>query len=165
MGDIITDIEKLGDRSDEISSFKKEVTIPSIDAFIEEEKKPKKAKKIETEEIKPEIKVSEKQKDEVKITEVEKTEESEKVQDLDDFEKVLSLIEIKTDIVGDKEIKTASFCTMTNDVIDLLLHPEIVDQVSNYSPSSAILPLEIYEKNNKKILKKFKEIEVIKKAV
>lgn len=130
-----------------------------------EEKKLKKAKKVEKEEIKPEIKVSEEPKDEVKITEVEKTEESEKVQDLDDFEKVLSLIEIKTEMVGDKEIKTASFCTMTNEVIDLLLHPEIVDQVSNYSPSSAILPIEIYEKNNKKILKKFKEIEVIKKAV
>ena len=128
-----------------------------------EEKKPKKSKK--KEEIKSDFKVSEEPEDENKLTEVEKTEESGKVQDLDDFEKALTLIEIKTEKVGDKEIKKASFCTMTNEVIDLLLHPEIVDQVCNYAPSSAILPVEIYEKNNNKILKKFKEIEVIKKAV
>ena len=91
--------------------------------------------------------------------------ESEKVQDLDDFENVLTLVEIKTEMVGDKEVKKATFCTMTDEVMDFLLHPEIVDQICNYAPSSAILPVEIYEKNNNKILKKFKENEVIKKAV
>lgn len=130
-----------------------------------EEKKPKKAKKVEKEEIKPEIKVSEEPKDENKVTETENMQESEKVQDLDDYENVLTLVEIKTEMVGDKEVKKATFCTMTDEVMDFLLHPEIVDQVCNYAPSSAILPVEIYEKNNNKILKKFKEIEVIKKAV
>ena len=107
-----------------------------------EEKKTKKAKKVETEKIKPENEVSEKIMD-----------EEEKEQEVDDYEKILTLVEIKTESVGDKEVKKATFCTMTDEVIDFLLHPDIVDQVSNYSPSSAILPIEIYEKNNKKILK------------
>ena len=130
-----------------------------------EEKKPKKAKKVEKEEkTEPEIKVSEEPKDDNKVEEKE-VEQTDTVQDLDDYEKVLTLVEIKTEMVGDKEVKKATFCTMADEVMDFLLHPEIVDQICNYAPSSAILPVEIYEKNKNKILKKFKEIEVIKKAV
>lgn len=131
-----------------------------------EEKKSKKAKKTEKTEkaIEPDFRVLDEKKDDNKVEEND-VKQNETVQDLDDYEKVLTLVEIKTEMVGDKEVKKATFCTMTDEVMDFLLYPDIVDQVCNYAPSSAILPIEIYEKNNNKILKKFKEIEVIKKAV
>lgn len=92
---------------------------------------------------------------------VEKTDKQTILQD--EFENYLTLIEIENVNKSGNNIKKAKFCTMKDDeIVELLIHPDIVEKFSEYVPSSCILPLDIYEKNGNKILKDYKEIEIIK---
>ena len=69
---------------------------------------------------------------------------------LDDYENCLTLVEIEDVVKKDKTAKKAIFCTMKDDEkIELLLHPDITDEVCSWVPSSTILPKEIYEQNGK----------------
>lgn len=104
---------------------------------------------------------------EILSTDKENTKENKEMLDLhDEFEKYLTLVEINDVKQNGNNISIAKFCTMKDDeVIKLLLHPDIVEKVKTYLPSSCILPIEIYEKNGNKILKNYKEIEIINKAV
>lgn len=100
-----------------------------------------------------------------KTEEIQKEEKNTSIMS-DDYENCLTLVEIDEIIKNGKKAKKATFCTMKDDEkIQLLLHPDIIDEVCSWVPSSTILPEEIYEQNGYKVLKKFKEIEVIKKAV
>lgn len=77
--------------------------------------------------------------------------------EVDDLEKALTLVESKeVDLNGNKAI-SACFCTMqSDDTIDLLIHPDILENFSKLEIASCIIPTEIYEKNNNKILKNYK---------
>lgn len=92
---------------------------------------------------------------------VEETEKE--TEQKDRFEDYLTLIEIQKTKKSGKDVSIAKFCTMKDDeIVELLLYPDIVEKFSEYVPSSCILPLDIYEKNGNKILKDYKEIEIIK---
>lgn len=83
----------------------------------------------------------------------------------DEFEKCLTLVEIKDLTKGEKKAKLAKFCTMNDELIDVLIHPNIEAEVSQWQIASVILPTDLYEQNNYKILKEYKEMGIIKKAV
>ncbi len=85
--------------------------------------------------------------------------------DVDEYEKCIILQEIKEITIGENIVKKAIFCNMNDEIIELLLHPDIQEEISNWELASTIIPLNIYEKNNNRILKEYKEISVIKKAV
>ena len=83
----------------------------------------------------------------------------------DDYEKCLTLVELKDITRGEKTGKQAVFCNMKDELIEVLIHPDIVEEVCKWEVASAIIPVNIYEQNNYKILKEFKDVAIIKKAV
>ena len=83
----------------------------------------------------------------------------------DEFEKCLTLVEIKDLTKGEKKAKLAKFCTMNDELIDVLIHPSIEAEVAKWQIASVILPTDLYEQNNYKILKEYKDMGIIKKAV
>ena len=83
----------------------------------------------------------------------------------DEFEKCLTLVEIKDLTKGEKKAKLAKFCTMNDELIDVLIHPSIEAEVAKWQIASVILPTNLYEQNNYKILKEYKDMGIIKKAV
>ena len=83
----------------------------------------------------------------------------------DEFEKCLTLVELKDITRGEKIGKQAVFCNMKDELIELLIHPDILEEVCKWEVASVIIPVNIYEQNNYKILKEFKDVEIIKKAV
>lgn len=83
----------------------------------------------------------------------------------DEFEKCLTLVEIKDLTKGEKKAKLATFCTMNDELIKVLIHPDIEDDVCKWEIASVILPTNLYEQNNYKILKEYKDMGIIKKAV
>ena len=83
----------------------------------------------------------------------------------DDYEKCLTLVELKDITRGEKTGKQAVFCNMKDELIEVLIHPDIVEEVCKWEVASTIIPVNIYEQNNYKILKEFKDIAIIKKAV
>ena len=103
------------------------------------------------------------EKNETKTKEV-KTKET-KVNPEDEFEKCLTLVEIKDLTKGEKKAKLAKFCTMNDELIDVLIHPSIEAEVAKWQIASVILPTDLYEQNNYKILKEYKDMGIIKKAV
>lgn len=137
------------------SNDSKTNTIPEDNKTEEKNKKVanKKEKSKEKEETKSDSKV------------VQIEEKKENTTDEIDYEKCLTLVEIKDITKGEKIAKQATFCTMKDEIVNVLLHPDIVDEVCKWEVASTILPINIYEQNNYKILKEFKEIEIIKKAV
>ena len=94
-----------------------------------------------------------------------KNDNMEVINNKEDCENYLTLVEIKDVCKGDKTIKQAVFCNMKDELITLLIHPNIQNEVCNWEIASVISPQNIYEKNNCKILKEYKEILIIKKAV
>lgn len=90
---------------------------------------------------------------------------NEVINNQEDYENYLTLVEIKDVCKGNKTIKQAVFCNMKDELITLLIHPDIQNEVCNWEIASVISPQNIYEKNNCKILKEYKEISIIKKAV
>lgn len=83
----------------------------------------------------------------------------------DEFEKCLTLVEIKDLTKGEKKAKLATFCTMKDELINVLIHPSIEAEVAKWQIASVILPTDLYEQNNYKILKEYKDMGIIKKAV
>ncbi len=82
---------------------------------------------------------------------------------VDDFEKCLSLIEINDLKIKDKMFKEATFCNMKDETVKLIIHPSILDEVSTWEIGSAIIPIDIMEKNKYKTLVKYKDLGIIKK--
>ena len=83
----------------------------------------------------------------------------------EEFEKCLTLVEIKDLTKGEKKAKLATFCTMNDELINVLIHPSIEAEVAKWQIASVILPTDLYEQNNYKILKGYKDMGIIKKAV
>ena len=77
----------------------------------------------------------------------------------------MTLVEIKDLTKGEKKAKLAKFCTMNDELIDVLIHPSIEAEVAKWQIASVILPTDLYEQNNYKILKEYKDMGIIKKAV
>ena len=77
----------------------------------------------------------------------------------------MTLVEIKDLTKGEKKAKLATFCTMNDELIDVLIHPNIEAEVCKWQIASVILPTDLYEQNNYKILKEYKDMGIIKKAV
>ena len=161
-------LKMLGNK-DELINRKKENKTTDIENSVAEDKseeiKEKSTKKSKTQEGKSEIiksEVSEKQNK--NGNEIE--EKNENVSStVDEFEKCLTLVELKDVTIGQNAVKKAIFCNINDEVIELLLHPDIVKEVSNWEVASCIIPVNVYEKNGNKILKEFKDIKIIKKAV
>lgn len=84
---------------------------------------------------------------------------------IDDYEKCLTLIEIKDITKGNKTGKIATFCNMKDEIITFLIHPDIINEFCEFDIQSTIVATDVYIENNYKILKAYKEINVIKKAV
>ena len=87
-----------------------------------------------------------------------------KVNPQDEFEKCLTLVEIKDLTKGEKKAKLAKFCTMNDELINVLIHPSIEAEVVKWQIASVILPTDLYEQNNYKILKEYKDMGIIKKS-
>ena len=54
---------------------------------------------------------------------------------------------------------------MKDELINVLIHPSIEAEVAKWQIASVILPTNLYEQNNYKILKEYKDMGIIKKAV
>jgi len=81
----------------------------------------------------------------------------------DDFEKCLSLIELHDLNIKDKVFKEALFCNMKDETEGLIIHPDILEEVSNWQIGSAIIPTKILEKNGFKTLLEYQDLGIIKK--
>ena len=139
---------KMIESSESKTNVEKEQTIP-------EENKTENTNQIqETKEIKTK---------EVKQKETKAKKETSNPED--EFEKCLTLVEIKDLTKGEKKAKLAKFCTMNDELIDVLIHPSIEAEVEKWQIASVILPTDLYEQNNYKILKEYKDMGIIKKAV
>lgn len=139
---------KMIESSESKTNVEKEQTIP-------EENKTENTNQIqETKEIKTK---------EVKQKEIKAKKETSNPED--EFEKCLTLVEIKDLTKGEKKAKLATFCTMNDELIDVLIHPSIEAEVEKWQIASVILPTDLYEQNNYKILKEYKDMGIIKKAV
>ena len=139
---------KMIESSESKTNVEKEQTIP-------EENKTENTNQIqETKEIKTK---------EVKQKETKAKKENSNPED--EFEKCLTLVEIKDLTKGEKKAKLAKFCTMNDELIDVLIHPSIEAEVAKWQIASVILPTNLYEQNNYKILKEYKDMGIIKKAV
>ena len=90
-------------------------------------------------------------------------EENETKISVNDYEKCLSLLELQDLKIRDKVFKQAMFCYMQDEVIELIIHDDILEEVSNWEIGSAIVPTDILEKGNFKTLKAYKDLGIIKK--
>lgn len=85
---------------------------------------------------------------------------------LSEFDKTLTLVEIKDlSFNSSVQVRKAIFGDIKNNIVEYLLHPDIVDEFNNYEIGSAIIPTNVYKKNDNNVLKEYKEVEIIKKAV
>ena len=90
-------------------------------------------------------------------------EENETKISVNDYEKCLSLLELQDLKIRDKVFKQAMFCNMQDEVIELIIHDDVLEEVSNWEIGSAIVPTDILEKGNIKTLKAYKDLGIIKK--
>lgn len=151
------------------TNVEKNQTIPE-ERKTENTKQIQETKETKTKEVKPKETKAKKEmkeeKQEEKIqehtnitTEPENKEKNETSKLEDEFEKFLILVEIKDLTKGAKKAKLAKFCTMNDELIDVLIHPNIEAEVAKWEIASVILPTNLYEQNNYKILKEYKDME------
>lgn len=95
---------------------------------------------------------------------LEKEEESSETSlTVNEYEKCLSLVELQDINIKDKVFKKGIFCNMKDEMVELIIHDDILEEVYTWEIGSAIVPITILEKGNFKTLKAYKDLGIIKK--
>ena len=91
------------------------------------------------------------------------SEKTKKTDEIDEYEKCLSFVELQDLKIKDKVFKKGIFCNMKDEMVELIIHDDILEEVNTWEIGSAIIPVNILEKGNFKTLKEYKELGIIKK--
>ena len=137
---------------------------PQVLKVEEKEETEKVKKKKETSKVIQDIPEKEKvlKKENTDLQKINQSEDKSEM-NFDDYEKCLSLVELQDLNIKDKVFKKGIFCNMNDELVELIIHDDILKEVSTWEIGSTIVPVDILEKGNFKTLKTYKDLGIIKK--
>lgn len=98
------------------------------------------------------------------ISSRENHEKESREEQIDNNENIVILYDLHDLTKGEKVVKEANFCNMNDELITVLIHPSIVDEVNKWQESSAIIPT-IEKQGKYNVLTGYKDVGILKKAI